>query len=76
MKTKFLSVNYVLSILIFPYSSVLYFILANNIKAKCDELNIKTKNYKLLGLIFGLVGLGIIPLIILQKQLNKIAQYE
>ena len=69
-------IHYVLSILIFPYSSVLYFKLANNIKAKCDELNIKTKNYKLLGLIFGLVGLGIIPLIILQKQLNKIAQYE
>ena len=69
-------IHYILSIILFPYSGILYFKLANNIKIKCDELNIKTNNYKVLGLIFGLIGLGIVPLIILQKQLNKIAQYE
>ncbi len=69
-------VHYILSIILFPYSGILYFKLANNIKLKCDELNIKTKNYKVLSLICGFLGLGIIPSIILQKQLNKIAQHE
>ena len=69
-------IDYILSILVFPYSAIVYFKLANNIKAKCDELNIKTKNYKVLGLLFGFLGLGIIPSIILQKQLNKIASHE
>lgn len=68
--------TYIISILLFPLSSIVYFKLANNIKTKCDELNIKTKNYKVLGLICGFLGLGIIPSIILQKQLNKIASYE
>ena len=77
LKTKKIGlINYILSIIIFPYSAILYFKLANNIKTKCDELNIKTRNYKVISLIFGLLGLSIIPLIILQRQLNKIAQYE
>ena len=40
------------------------------------KLNIKTKNYKVIGIIGGFLGLGIIPSILLQKQLNKIASHE
>lgn len=70
-------VLYVLSILFFPLSGVVYFKLANDIKVKCDELNIKCKNYKVISLVFGLLGLGIIPEILLQNSLNKIANsYE
>lgn len=67
---------WILSIIITPFSALIYNKLSKNIKAKCDELNIKTKNYSVICTIFGLLGLSIIPLIILQKQLNKIANYE
>lgn len=68
--------HWIISIIVFPYSAFVYYKLAKNIKNKCDELNIKTKNYTIICTIFGLLGLSIIPLIILQKQLNKIANYE
>ena len=58
------------------FAGIIYFQAAQNIKNKCDELSIKTKNYKVISLILGLIGLGLIPQIILQYQLNKIAKYE
>ena len=69
-------VLYILSVLIFPLSSILYYNIANDVKKKCDELDIKTKNYKVLSLICGFLGLSIIPLIIIQTQLNKVANHE
>lgn len=69
-------VLYLLSVLIFPLSSILYYNIANDVKKKCDELNIETKNYKVLSLICGFLGLSIIPLIIIQTQLNKVATHE
>lgn len=68
--------QWIVSIFIPMFAGIIYFQAAQNIKNKCDELSIKTKNYKVISLILGLIGLGLIPQIILQYQLNKIAKYE
>lgn len=68
--------HWIISVIIFPYSAFVYFKLAKSINLKCNELQIKTKNYGIICAIFGFLGLSIIPLTLLQKQLNKIANYE
>lgn len=68
--------HWIISVIIFPYSAIVYFKLAKSINLKCNELQIKTKNYSIICAIFGFLGLSIIPLTLLQKQLNKIANYE
>ena len=65
-------VHYILSVIVFPYSAVLYYKYAKNIKAECDKLGIKCKDYSIIFAICGAVFLWIIPLAVLQTKLNKI----
>lgn len=66
--------HWLISILVFPYSAVIYYKASKSIKEKCDELNIKCRNNSILFAILSFMGLEIIPLIALQHKLNLIAK--
>lgn len=72
-KATFL-INWLLSVLIFPYSGILCFKAENKIIQLAKKRNVEIKNCRIIALIFGLFGLGIISYIILQTQLNKISK--
>lgn len=66
-------INWIISVLVFPYSGILCYKAEKKIQIIAKERNVKVKDFSIMTLIFGLIGLGIVSYIIMQKQLNKIA---
>ena len=66
-------INWIISVLVFPYSGILCYKAEKKIQLIAKERNVKVKDFSIITLIFGLIGLGIVSYIIMQKQLNKIA---
>ena len=62
-------INYIVSILLFPYTSYLMYKTAKVISKKCNEI----KDYSILVFILGLIGLSVVSYAILQKQINKVS---
>ena len=75
-KASFL-INWIISVLVFPYSGILCYKAQKGIIKLAKERNVDVKDHSIIVLIFGLIGLGIVSYIILQKDLNKLARtYE
>ena len=62
-------INYVISILFFPYTSYLMYRTAKVASKKYEQI----KDYSFLCFILGLVGLSVISYSLLQKDLNKVS---
>ena len=67
---------FIVSILVFPLNGLILYKTAKAIKARCDSLGIMCKDQSILSLVFGLLGLGVVPYIIQQISLNKILRAE
>ena len=67
---------FIVSILVFPLNGLILYKTAKDIKARCDGLGIMCKDQSILSLVFGLLGLGVVPYIIQQISLNKILRAE
>jgi hypothetical protein len=69
-------IHLLISILFFPYGIYLAIKLNNAINEKLNEMNIKSKDSKVLLIVFSLCGLSCVALSILQFKLNKIAKIQ
>ena len=67
-------IHWLISILLPPYVGYLLFKAEKDIVKQTFNQNVKVKDYSILCLIFGLLGLSIIPMFIIQKQLNKLIE--
>ena len=65
-------VHFIISILIFPYNGYLMFKANKEIVKFCQEKGIECKDFSILYLILGIVGLNIVSYIMIQNKLNKI----
>ena len=65
-------IHWVISIFIPPYLGYLLFKAEKDIVKNNFNDNVKVKDLSVLCLIFGILGLGIVPMFIIQKQLNKL----
>ncbi len=69
-------IHLLISILFFPYGIYLAIKLNDAINEKMNEMNIKSKDSKVLLIVFSLCGLSCVALSILQFKLNKIAKIQ
>ena len=69
-----LIVNWLISVFVFPYTSILCYKSEKKIQKLAKERNIEVKDLSIISLICGLIGLGIVSYIIQQAQINKIAK--
>ncbi|MBR2891766.1 MAG: MFS transporter [Bacilli bacterium] len=65
--------HWVISILLPPYSAYVLYRVEKDVLSQTFS-QIKLKDYSILCLIFGFIGLGIVPMFIIQRQLNKLIQ--
>ena len=69
--------HWIISVFVFPYSGVLMYQTAKDVVAQCEAKGIKCfKALPVLSLVFGLLGLGLIPYIIQTIKLNKLESLE
>ncbi len=62
---------WIVSIPVFPLSGYLLYRTAKMIKARCDKEGIACKDYSIISVVFGSIGLGIVGYVLQQLQLNK-----
>ena len=69
--------HWIISVFVFPYSGVLMYQTAKDVVAQCEAKGIKcSKALPVLSLVFGLLGLGLVPYIIQTIKLNKLENLE
>ena len=67
-------INWIISLLCFPYHAVIAFRINQEIGKKAQKLGVSVKNLGVLHIILCVLGLGLASNIILQVQMNKLAK--
>ena len=63
-----------ISIFVMPYTGYLLYRAEKDLVKQTFNQNVLVKDYSIICLIFGALGLGVVPMFIIQKQLNKLIE--
>lgn len=67
-------IHWLISIFVMPYAGYLLYRAEKDLVKQTINQNVLVKDYSIICLIFGALGLGVVPMFIIQKQLNKLIE--
>jgi len=75
-KNKISLVDFIISIVFFPYGAWMAYKMNKEVNAKCQEMGIEVKDNSIVIIIFEVLFLNFVSMIIIQEKLNKIAKIQ